>query len=121
MEVGVGVGGGGGWSSETRSFLSQLARARARQEVPDAAQSKHGECDGVLCWHALLLKRSRPPFLTFRTATVQMGRPSALMMWSATTDMLVEVLEWSVVRLDSTCGLRQNYDVVHHSCTALFE
>ena len=85
----VAVEVGGRWSSETRSFLSQLARARARQEVPLLRRraEQHGECDGVPCWHALLLKRSRRPCLTFRTAMEQTGRP-ALMRRSATTDVL---------------------------------
>ena len=80
-------GGCGGQARHALSRFSWLVHVRGKKShCSDAAQSKDGECDGVPCWRALLLRRSRRPSLTFRTAMEQTG--TALMRWSSTTDML---------------------------------
>ena len=71
----------------TRSFLSQLARARARGERPlGGEQSKLGACDGERCSPVLQPVRWRRPCWTCCTVTEVMAGVLQRTRWKETTD-----------------------------------
>ena len=74
---------GGRWSEQTRVFLSQLARARARQEIPLMRRraEQAWACVGVACWRAQLRRRWPPRCWTFCTAMVLTGKRLCHMRW----------------------------------------
>ena len=86
----LAVGVGGRWSGETRGFLSQLARARAREEVP--LLRRRAKQAWRLWWGAMLgcaaAKAVASSLLNLFDSHGVMGDSQHHVRWTGTTDTL---------------------------------
>ena len=72
------------------TFLSQLAKARSREEVPllQRRWNKHGDSAGMPCSHVLLRRLSPLHFWNSDVHLARMVRVLPLMKWTPSSGML---------------------------------